>query len=111
MCEIRGISSVHRARDGCSQIPAPAAGVHWGDEPRGVRGRTATYLFAVTLFCALQPTRDFNASLSFDAFLSPPFICCFDAPAPRQDRHTITKLMEGKWHLGELDLVHARQAN
>ncbi|KAF2982031.1 hypothetical protein EK904_002270 [Melospiza melodia maxima] len=24
---------------------------------------------------------------------------CFDVSAPRQNRHTITKLMEGKWHL------------
>lgn len=78
-------------------------------EPHGVGGRTAAYLCGVTLFSALQPAQDFNASLSFNAFLSPSFrITLFVLMFLPQD---ITKLMEGKWHPGELDLTRARQAN
>lgn len=88
--------------------------MNWDAEPGRVRGRSAIYLFGVILFFALQPAQDFNTSLCFNAFLSLPFrttSVVLDASAPRQDRHTITKLMERKWHLGELDLIHARQAN
>lgn len=58
--------------DGCSQIPAPAVGANWDAEPCGQRQDRHLPVWC-DLFFALQPARDFNASLSFNAFLSPSF--------------------------------------